>query len=116
MNGLPTIVSQHRDAERSELEILVDLSNPWFDGHFPQFAILPGVVQIGWAEHFARALYGFDTGVSLLEQIKFKRPILPGARLTLVLKPDMPARKLRYEYRDADTSYSTGMLNFGPKP
>ncbi len=116
MNGLPTIVGQRQDAERSELEILVEPGNPWFEGHFPQFAILPGVVQIGWAEHFARTLYGFDTGVSVLEQIKFKRPILPGARLTLVLKPDLPAQKLRYEYRDADTSYSTGTLNFGPKP
>jgi len=115
MNGLPTIIKQHRDTERSELEILVEAGNPWFEGHFPQFAILPGVVQIGWAEHFARALYGFDTGVLTLEQIKFKRPILPGARLTLVLKPDMPAQKLRYEYRDADTSYSAGTLNFGPK-
>lgn len=116
MNGLPTIVGQRQDAERSELEILVEPRNPWFEGHFPQFAILPGVVQIGWAEHFARTLYGFNTGVSVLEQVKFKRPILPGARLTLVLKPDMPAQRLRYEYRDADTSYSTGTLNFGPKP
>jgi 3-hydroxymyristoyl/3-hydroxydecanoyl-(acyl carrier protein) dehydratase len=116
MNGLPTIIRQHQDAERSELEILVEASNPWFEGHFPEFAILPGVVQIGWAEHFSRALYGFDTGLSTLEQIKFKRPILPGARLTLVLRPDMQTRKLRYEYRDVDTSYSAGTLNFGPKP
>lgn len=116
MNGLPTIVSQRRDAERSELEILVEAGNPWFEGHFPQFPILPGVVQIGWAEHFAQTLYGFATGVSVVEQVKFKRPILPGTRLTLVLRPDMRAHKLRYEYRDADTTYSVGTLNFGPKP
>ena len=116
MNGLPTIVGQHQDADRSELEILVQPGNQWFEGHFPRFAILPGVVQIGWAEHFARALYGFDAGVSTLEQVKFKRPILPGARLTLVLTPNLPARKLRYEYRDADTSYSSGTLSFGAEP
>ena len=116
MNGLPIIVSQHQDAEHSVLEILVEPGNPWFEGHFPQMAILPGVVQIGWAEHFACALYGFDAGVSTLEQVKFKRPILPGARLTLVLTPNLAARKLRYEYRDADTSYSAGTLNFGAKP
>ena len=116
MNGLPTVVGQHRDTERSALEILVEPASPWFEGHFPGFPILPGVVQIGWAEHFARALYGFDSAPPVLEQIKFKRPILPGARLTLVLKPDLLARKLRYEYRDADTSYSTGTLNFGAKP
>ena len=46
MNGLPSVLRQDRDEERSELEVLVDADNPWFQGHFPQFAILPGVVQI----------------------------------------------------------------------
>jgi 3-hydroxymyristoyl/3-hydroxydecanoyl-(acyl carrier protein) dehydratase len=116
MNGLPTIVEERRSAERCELEILVEAGNPWFQGHFPQFAILPGVVQIGWAEYYARTLYGFDGSIAALEQVKFKRPILPGARLTLTLKPDLTARKLRYEYRDAEASYSAGVLNFSGSP
>ena len=113
MRGLPTVVEQRRDAERCELDILVDAGNPWFQGHFPGFALLPGVVQIGWAEHYARTLYGLDGGITALEQVKFKRPILPGAKLTLVLKPDAAARRLRYEYRDTEISYSSGTLNFG---
>ncbi|HEV2110659.1 MAG TPA: hydroxymyristoyl-ACP dehydratase [Gammaproteobacteria bacterium] len=112
MNGLPTVRRQTRDAERSELELLVDADNPWFQGHFPQFAILPGVVQIGWAEHYARTLYGLEPGIAALEQVKFKRPILPGAELLLILKPDLGARKIRYEYRDAEMSYSSGILSF----
>ena len=113
MNGLPKVVREERSPERCEFVILVEAANPWFQGHFPQFAILPGVVQIGWAEHYARTCYGFDGGIAALEQVKFKRPILPGATLTLMLKPDLAARKVRYEYRDTDTSYSTGILNFG---
>ena len=113
MKGLPTIVDQRREAERCELEILVEKDNPWFRGHFPQFAILPGVVQIGWAEHYARTLYGLDGGIAGLEQVKFKRPILPGARLTLVLKVEAATHRLRYEYRDAGMSYSSGILTFG---
>ena len=116
MNGLPTVLRQRRDESKSELDLRVDTGNPWFEGHFPQLAILPGVVQIGWAEHFARSLYGFDTGISALEQVKFKRPILPGAELTLVLTPNLAAKKLRYEYRDAAMSYSAGVLNFGDAP
>ena len=113
MRGLPTVMEQRRDPERCELEILVEPGNPWFQGHFPGFAILPGVVQIGWVEHYARALCGFAGGVAALEQVKFKRPILPGAKLTLVLKPDAAMRRLRYEYRDGETSYSSGVLTFG---
>ena len=71
------------------------------------------MVQIGWAEHYACTLYSLEPGIAALEQVKFKRPILPGAKLILLLKPDLTAHKVRYEYRDADTSYSSGLLSFG---
>ena len=113
MNSLPTVLAR-RDAEgRIELDLEVQPDNPWFAGHFPELAILPGVVQIGWAVHFGHTLYGLGPGVSLMEQVKFRRPILPGARVTLSLKADSATRKLRYEYKDAEYSYSSGSLHFG---
>jgi hypothetical protein len=48
--------------------------------------------------------------------VKFKRPILPSARITLTLKADVAAGKLRYEYKDAEHSYSSGSLHFGTPP
>ncbi|HEV2321120.1 MAG TPA: thioester dehydrase, partial [Gammaproteobacteria bacterium] len=107
---------QLQDAAGSVLRLRVEASSPWFEGHFPQFAILPGVVQIGWAEHYACALYGHAPGLCAVEQVKFKRPILPGTELDLVLKPDAATGKLRYEYRDAETSYSAGTLRFRGTP
>lgn len=116
MNGLPVILERYQDAAGSVLRLKVEASNPWFEGHFPRLPILPGVVQIGWAEHYACALHGFTPHLAALEHVKFKRPILPGAELDLVLKPDAVAGKLRYEYRDADTSYSAGVLRFKGRP
>jgi len=113
VNGLPTLLAERRGEAGAELDIEVPLDNPWFEGHFPVFAILPGVVQIGWAVHYAHTLYGLGPAIASLDQIKFRRPVSPGARLTLHLKPDLTARKLRYEYRDAQASYSSGVLNFG---
>lgn len=112
MNGLPKVLEERRSAECSELRIRVEEGNPWFQGHFPGFAILPGVVHIGWAEHYACALYGLDRRIAALEQVKFRRPIVPGLELTLVLRPDLARRKLRYEYRDGEVSYSSGVLAF----
>lgn len=114
MNGLPTILAR-RDADgRMDLDLEVQADNPWFAGHFPEMAILPGVVQIGWAVHFGHTLYGLGPGVRLMEQVKFRRPILPGARVTLSLRADPAAAKLRYEYKDAEYVYSSGSLHFGP--
>ena len=116
MKSLPTILAR-RDADgRTELDIEVQADNGWFHGHFPQLAILPGVVQIGWAAHFAHELHGLGPGVTSMEQIKFKRPILPGARIMLTLKADAAARKVRYEYQDPEFSYSSGVLQFGDAP
>lgn len=113
MNGLPEIIAQRSENSRREIDIRVDAANPWFTGHFPEQPILPGVVQIGWAVHFAGEVCGLGTAVRNLEQIKFRRPIMPGARLTLRLTPSADGAKLRYEFRDADHSYSSGVLNFG---
>lgn len=114
MNGLPTLLARRDVDGRTELDLEVQPDNRWFAGHFPELAILPGVVQIGWAAHFGHTLYGLGPGVSLMEQVKFRRPILPGTRVTLVLKVD--AARLRYEYRDAEYSYSSGSLHFGTTP
>lgn len=116
MNGLPKLLAR-RDADgRTELDLEVQADNPWFTGHFPELAILPGVVQIGWVAHFGHVLFGFGPAVNLMEQVKFRRPILPGTRITLTLKADAAAGKLRYEYKDAEYSYSSGSLQFGTAP
>lgn len=113
MKGLPVVLARRCSDARSELDLSIGAGNPCFEGHFPGQPILPGVVQIGWAVHYAGELHGLGPAVTTLEQIKFKRPILPGAQLTLHLTLAGDGRKLRYEYRDAEHSYSSGTLNFG---
>jgi 3-hydroxymyristoyl/3-hydroxydecanoyl-(acyl carrier protein) dehydratase len=113
MNGLPTLLARRDEAGRIELELEVPADSPWFDGHFPGFAILPGVVQIGWAAHFADKFCELGPDVSGMEHIKFKRPILPGARLILSLKPE--AGRIRYEFREDDQACSSGILLYGAK-
>ncbi len=116
MNGLPAVLARRDEAGRTELDIEVPPDNHWFEGHFPEFAILPGVVQIGWAAHFAHALCDLGPDVLGMEHVKFKRPILPGARLTLSLRLDAAKGNLRYEYREGEQTCSSGTLQYGAKP
>ena len=62
MIGLPTILARRDEAGFTELDIEAGPDNPWFAGHFPEMALLPGVVQIGWAAHFGHAMHGLGTG------------------------------------------------------
>jgi len=116
VNGLPKLLAEHGGSNRTELDLLVEADNPWFRGHFPGQPILPGVVQIGWAVHYANRLLGFKREVLQIEQVKFKRPILPGARLSLCLTSQPLTGRVRYQYRDALYAYATGTLDFGIAP
>lgn len=117
MNGLPNVIARRADAEQMELQLDVAADCPWFVGHFPGQPILPGVVQIGWAAHFAGELIEHDTPPAVLDRVKFKRPIGPGARLTLHLK--RTGDKISYEYLLTEAgdavSASSGVLNYAHK-
>ncbi len=73
----------------------VSMNEPWFLGHFPQRPIMPGVLilealaQIGGL--LAYASEPFDAQSSLMyflgiDKAKFRRPVIPGDRLDLVVK------------------------------
>ncbi|HEX7341997.1 MAG TPA: hypothetical protein VF269_06950 [Rhodanobacteraceae bacterium] len=115
MNGLPEITARRDGAGAIELDFTLGADCPWLDGHFPGQPILPGVVQIGWAAHYAAELAGRVDPPVQLERIKFKHPILPGARLTLRLLAK--GTKVHYEYllhaADVPLSASSGVLGHG---
>lgn len=118
MNGLPEVTARQVRDGGLDLELYVHAHSPWFAGHFPQYRILPGVVQIGWAAAFAAHWSGCNTPPTLLERVKFKRPIRPEARLMLRLRTT--AGKLHYEYLlvlpEGPVSASSGVLVYPELP
>ncbi|MEB8432440.1 hypothetical protein OO007_09415 [Cocleimonas sp. KMM 6892] len=68
-----------------------------FKGHFPDQAVLPGVVQINWANDLAKRIFKYEEfrGVNYL---KFNTMILPETKviLSLTLNPEKHTVKFRY--------------------
>ena len=53
----PQVLSVHQDASQSstmQLTLRVHRDLQWFEGHFPDVALLPGVVQTTWVVELAR--------------------------------------------------------------
>ncbi|TGD72673.1 hypothetical protein E4634_14220 [Mangrovimicrobium sediminis] len=90
------------------LELQVPESLCWFAGHFPGTPVLPGVVQVFWAECFARQLFGRFPDEYLLRNLKFNQMVLPGAALTLTLAEDVQKGRLEFRYTQADDAVSSG--------
>ncbi len=59
-------------------QVTTDRQSPWFEGHFPNDPILPGIAQIHMVtETIAKALQK-DLSLQSLTRIKFKKIIRPG--------------------------------------
>ncbi|KAB2840154.1 MAG: AMP-binding protein, partial [Burkholderiales bacterium] len=50
----PEVMARRREGETLVLQLRVAPELDFFAGHFPSQPILPGVMQVHWAIHFAR--------------------------------------------------------------
>jgi 3-hydroxymyristoyl/3-hydroxydecanoyl-(acyl carrier protein) dehydratase len=108
----PEIRALHPAETGIEIELTPRRSLLYYDGHFPNFAILPGVVQVDWALRFARRHLGFGPAPPRTLQVKFRRPILPETPITLSLSSTRSGQRLAFTYRDARGVCSSGQLGF----
>ncbi|MFO1252509.1 MAG: AMP-binding protein [Inhella sp.] len=102
-----------REAQRACWAIEVEARHPGFDGHFPGHPVLPGVVQLDWAERFGREAFAhLLPAFAGLDQLKFQQVIPPGARVELELQCDEAGRELRFVLRSARGPHASGKLRF----
>jgi acyl-CoA synthetase (AMP-forming)/AMP-acid ligase II/3-hydroxymyristoyl/3-hydroxydecanoyl-(acyl carrier protein) dehydratase len=92
-----------------ELDVPLDLAH--FTGHFPQTPVLPGVVQIDWAQQLARKLIAeLPPRFCGMEVLKFQQLVRPGDRLQLSLRFDAARGKLYFAFRNGEAACSSGRI------
>ena len=98
-----------------ELEVPLDLAH--FTGHFPQTPVLPGVVQVDWAQQLARQLIeNLPPRFCGMEVLKFQQLVRPGDHLQLSLRFDAERGKLYFAYRNGEAACSSGRILLGARP
>src|SRR5690606_21041154 len=104
-----------RTQSDSEAEIAFTLAPElvFFDGHFPDRPILPGVAQAHIAVLIAQRLWETWPADANLSKLKFKRVLAPGERVTLYLKRDAVRGRISFRYRLGDIEVSEGQIGAG---
>ncbi len=122
MNRISSPVEFVRDAElisvsETDGEFSLELKAPpnliYFDGHFDDFPVLPGVCQLRWADEYAQRFLSLPQG-SFCEDVlklKFTSPIRPGQILSLVLS--QKAHRVSFSFVSAGKKFSSGVLVYG---
>lgn len=99
--------------EFREVDLSVPADCPYFEGHFPESAILPGVVQLHTiALRHTRAAWPDLSEVSRVSRLRFKIPIRREYLLTLGLRRKPESRAVTFQIRWNEKVCSSGFLEF----
>ena len=104
--SLPVILN--RDEKQNEIiyKVLFHKNCNFFNGHFPEFKLVPGVVQIYWAKEFAKAHFNVELGEGQWKRIKFSNIIKPDSIVNLRLIKD--EKQVSYEFYSDEKKYASG--------
>ena len=104
----PFVVNRKVEENKVELELIFRKNSNFFQGHFSVMPILPGVVQLFYANYFAKKMFKIDIPCDEAKRVKFTNIIKADEKITLVLnKKD---KSIEYSYVANDKSYSSGIF------
>ncbi|MBR7064621.1 MAG: hydroxymyristoyl-ACP dehydratase [Treponema sp.] len=97
-----------------ELQFLIPSTSDFFDGHFPEFKLLPAVAQFEVVTRFAKKYFGTMRFVPEIKRIKFSAPIKPDTTVNLKLSFNRQKHSMQYTLWDAaktEKVYSSGAFS-----
>ena len=101
---------EHIQTSEAKVAMVVPGKLTYFEGHFDKGAILPGVVQVGWAWQLAHTYWSLPQHFSDLEVLKFQRVIVPLQIVQLSLRYDEAKQKLYFQYSSSKGPHSSGRI------
>lgn len=110
---LPQLLELDWRDDKARLQIKVPEDLIYFPDHFKGFPILPGVVQIAWADHFGKLFFSIEQPFMQMEVLKFAKMIVPGIELKLTLEWKVSAGKLYFNYSSEQGIHGSGRLAYG---
>lgn len=96
------------------LEFVIPITSDFFDGHFPEYKLLPAVAQFEVVTRFSKKYLGTQRYVPSIKRIKFSAPIRPDTKIHLELKRNAAKGTVSFNMSDANVEgkvYSSGSFS-----
>jgi acyl-CoA synthetase (AMP-forming)/AMP-acid ligase II/3-hydroxymyristoyl/3-hydroxydecanoyl-(acyl carrier protein) dehydratase len=110
--AMPHIAVLRQDSQSVLLELRIDADLIYFDGHFDDAPVLPGVAQLNWAMILGRRYFTLPPLFSAVHTLKFQQIIVPDSTVMLELQHEPSKAALHFRlYSDAG-QHSSGRISF----
>lgn len=107
----PGVLSWIQAQNQHRLLLDIDPGLVFFQGHFPDNPILPGVTQLHWAAQYSMNLFGFNDIPYEVKRLKFKSIVQPPNVVELLLERKQ-ASEVQFQLSSFGQIHSTGCLVF----
>ncbi|OSQ38315.1 AMP-binding protein [Thalassospira mesophila] len=108
----PTILARSVENDLARIEMRMEPGLLYFKGHFDGSPVLPGVVQLHWAVHYARGAFDIVITLHEITQLKYRKVITPTDQIHLLLQCDRIRGQVKFTYAGTDTDYSSGIIKY----
>ena len=110
-HGIPAERVLHKTDNSVDLEVTIPATSEYFDGHFPQFKLLPAVAQVDLVTLFAQRYFGVERTVSHIKRSKFSEKLLPDTTVVFHLTYDGEQKSVSFKVQDlgATVTYASGV-------
>lgn len=92
------------------LEFSVPANSPYYEGHFPDFPILPAVAQLEISVRFAAEHLGVGIDVAEIKRIKFSNLVKPDKAHLIRLEKNGKILTFKIYSPESETVYASGTL------
>ena len=106
--SFPVIMDRIIQENSIEYKIFFYKQCNFFKGHFPQFKLLAGVVQLYFAKELANIHFNLNIGAGQWKKIKFSNIIEPDKVVCLKLEKDK--NSVSYKYYSDTKKYASGIF------
>ena len=100
-------------ANRAVFELTAPKALLYFDGHFPDMPILPGVTQVDWVIFYARQCFELPATFRGIHALKFHRVISPEMPFRLELLHEPAESSLSFKITSTVGAHASGRIVFG---
>lgn len=92
------------------LKGVVPLDLVYFKGHFANFPLVPGVVELGWTIAQLPELLGRDYEVERVDNLKYQQFLRPNDEVELSLTWDESKRRVKFQLKSNGESCASGLI------